>query len=113
MARLTIRIDFDDGRQLGHGKIRLLEMIALYGSISAAGRAMQMSYRRAWLLVEEINRMFAAPLVTKRLGGRGGGCAHVTVLGQRIVELYRAIEQHSVHSLHGQLSELENHLKRK
>ncbi|HWB48648.1 MAG TPA: LysR family transcriptional regulator, partial [Stellaceae bacterium] len=55
MARLTLRIDFDGDRQIGPGKIRLLELIESTGSISAAGRQMGMSYRRAWLLVDDLN----------------------------------------------------------
>ena len=62
-TRLTIRLDFELGRRLGAGKIALLELIEQTGSISAAGRAHQMSYRRAWLLVDELNQLFATPLV--------------------------------------------------
>jgi molybdenum-dependent DNA-binding transcriptional regulator ModE len=72
-ARLTLRIDFDDGRRLGPGKIALLEAIAAHASIAAAGRAHAMSYRRAWLLVDELNGMFDSPLVATRPGGVNGG----------------------------------------
>jgi molybdate transport system regulatory protein len=65
-TRLTIRLDFDESRRLGPGKVALLESIGGTGSISAAGRAHAMSYRKAWLLVEEMNRMFAKPLVAAR-----------------------------------------------
>ncbi len=65
-TRLTIRFDFDGRRRLGPGKIALLEAIAEAGSISAAGRKHAMSYRRAWLLVEELNRVFGEPLVKAR-----------------------------------------------
>ena len=58
MARLTLRLDFGPGRAIGHGKIRLLEAVRDHGSISAAGRSMGMSYRRAWLLVDALNRLF-------------------------------------------------------
>ena len=58
---LTIRLDFEAGRRLGAGKVALLELIDRTGSISAAGRAQGMSYRRAWLLVDELNQLFAAP----------------------------------------------------
>ena len=63
MTRLTIRIDFDDARQIGHGKIRLLELISAHGSISRAAKEMGMSYRRAWLLADEMNRMFVKPVM--------------------------------------------------
>ena len=66
MARLTLRIDFDGDRAIGPGKIRLLELIDAKGSISAAGREMGMSYRRAWLLVDNLNRCFREPVVSPR-----------------------------------------------
>jgi len=93
MARLTLRIDFDDGRRLGPGKIALLEAIAAHASIAAAGRAHAMSYRRAWLLVDELNGMFDAPLVATRPGGVNGGGAELTARGRTIVALYRDAER--------------------
>ena len=72
MPHLSIRIDFDDEGRLGPGKVTLLERIAREGSISAAGRSMNMSYKRAWELVSEINRTFEEPLVTAQTGGRDG-----------------------------------------
>jgi molybdate transport system regulatory protein len=91
-TRLTIRIDFDDGRRVGQGKVRLLELIEEHGSISSAARAMKMSYRRAWLLADELNQMFEEPVVETQMGGRGGGNAKLSPLGQRLVTLYRSIE---------------------
>jgi molybdate transport system regulatory protein len=93
MARLTLRIDFDAGRQIGPGKIRLLELIDTAGSISAAGRQMGMSYRRAWLLVDDLNRCFREPLVAAQVGGVKGGGASLTAFGRSVVAHYRAIEQ--------------------
>jgi molybdate transport system regulatory protein len=73
-TRLTIRLDFDSGGRLGVGKIALLESIEKTGSISAAARAQSMSYRRAWLLMDELNMLFSPPLVVTHQGGlRGGG----------------------------------------
>jgi molybdate transport system regulatory protein len=94
-TRLTIRIDFDEGRRIGQGKVRLLELIEEHGSISSAARAMKMSYRRAWLLADELNRMFAEPVVETQMGGRGGGAAKLSPLGRRLVDLYRGIETQS------------------
>ncbi len=91
-ATLTIRVDFAAFGYLGPGKIALMELIAKLGSISAAGKEMGMSYRRAWLLVDEINRIFRAPLVEKQMGGSGGGGARLTELGREVVGRYRAIE---------------------
>lgn len=92
-TRLTIRLDFDEGRRLGPGKVALLESIGETGSISAAGRAHAMSYRKAWLLVEEVNRMFARPLVAARPGGVKGGGAELTDAGRQVVALYREAER--------------------
>jgi molybdate transport system regulatory protein len=93
MARLSIRIDLDDDGRLGPGKVLLLERIAEHGSIAAAGRSMRMSYRRAWELVADINASFSRPLVAAQMGGRRGGGASLTALGQALVRHYRAIER--------------------
>jgi molybdate transport system regulatory protein len=92
MARLTLRIDLASLGSIGPGKIRLLELVDETGSISAAGRAMNMSYRRAWLLVDEINRQFKNPLVATRLGGEAGGGAALTPFGKSMVQHYRDME---------------------
>jgi molybdate transport system regulatory protein len=92
-TRVTLRLDFDEGRRLGPGKIALLEAIRDTGSISAAGRAHRMSYRRAWLLVEDMNRMFSKPLVLARPGGAKGGGASLTQVGDSVVALYREAER--------------------
>lgn len=112
MTRLTIRIDFDGERHVGHGKIRLIEMVCEHGSISAAARAMNMSYRRAWLLLDELNRMFSEPVVETQLGGRGGGNARLTEFGKGLVELYRAIETETGRSFARKIEELEARLAR-
>ena len=92
-AALTIRVDFGAYGYLGPGKIALMELISKHGSISAAGKGMGMSYRRAWLLVDEINQIFRDPLVEKQMGGSGGGGARLTKLGRDVVGRYRAIER--------------------
>src|SRR6516165_5476115 len=94
-TRLSIRIDLASGDRIGPGKIALLEAIRSTGSISAAARSLGMSYRRAWLLVEEINRALRRPAVTAETGGRRGGGAIITPVGERVVGLYRAIEVHA------------------
>ena len=93
LARLSIRIDLDGGCRIGPGKVRLLELIEATGSISAAGRAMAMSYRRAWLLVESLNAGFSEPVVAAQSGGRHGGGAQLTPFGRDLVACYRAIER--------------------
>jgi molybdate transport system regulatory protein len=91
-THLSIRIDLASGGRIGPGKIALLEAIRSTGSISAAARSLGMSYRRAWLLVEDINKVLREPAVTAETGGSGGGGAVVTPVGERVVGLYRTIE---------------------
>lgn len=91
-TRLTLRLDFPDLGRLGPGKVRLLELIVELGSISAAGRQMGMSYRRAWQLVDELNTIFGSVVTTQQGGTRGGG-AGLTQTGKDIVRAYRAIEK--------------------
>ena len=93
MPRLTLRIDFDQDRAIGPGKIKLLELIDTLGSIAAAGRQMGMSYRRAWLLVDSLNHCFRAPVVASQAGGPHGGGASLTEFGHSVVRHYRAVEQ--------------------
>ena len=83
---------FFGATKLGPGKITLLEYIRDTGSISAAGRAMEMSYKRAWMLVEEMNAAFSDPLVTSARGGAKGGGAQVTANGLAVISHYRAAE---------------------
>lgn len=78
---------------MGPGKAELLERIAATGSIAAAGRRMGMSYKRAWMLVETLNAMFAEPLVTSTRGGPGGGGAALTDAGESVLRLYRDVER--------------------
>ena len=92
VPKLSIRIDLDDDGRLGPGKIALLENVRQHGSISAAGRAMGMSYKRSWDLVAELNASFGHPLVEAFQGGRSGGGARLTELGSEVVFHYRAIE---------------------
>lgn len=76
------------GTFLGYGRIKLLERIRDYGSISAAARSMNMSYLRAWKLVEAINNQSSKPIVDKVTGGKGGGGAVLTDAGQRAVDIF-------------------------
>lgn len=111
MTRLTIRIDFDNGQQVGHGKIRLLENIATHGSISRAAKEMNMSYRRAWLLADEINSMFQSPVLETQHGGSGGGHARLTSFGHALVGHYRTIEAQTLTAFQRQLAEIEQAVK--
>ena len=89
----VIKVDFGAEARLGPGKVRLLECIAETGSISAAARQMKMSYRRAWMLIDELNGIFGKPVVETAAGGSGGGGAKVTDFGKRIVVVFRDMEK--------------------
>ena len=89
---LFLRVFLTEAGMIGPGKAALLEGIARHGSISAAGREMGMSYKRAWSLVETMNAMFARPLVESARGGPGGGRAALTTTGREVLALYRRIE---------------------
>jgi molybdate transport system regulatory protein len=109
--RLTLRVDLGDGRALGPGKIRLLEAIASTGSISQAGRKLGMSYRRAWLLVDDMNNCFRDPVIAAQPGGAHGGGAVLTPFGELLVGRYRAIEADALAATRRHLSDLEAALK--
>lgn len=104
--RVTLRLDVGGRATLGPGKVRLLELIGEHGSISAAGRAMGMSYRRAWSLVESLNASFASPLVAAHPGGAGGGGAALQPLGAEVVRLYRTLERGVAEAGAGELERL-------
>jgi molybdate transport system regulatory protein len=106
MARLTIRIDFAAGAQLGPGKVRLLELVAETGSIRKAAAGMKMSYRQAWLLLKALEKTFAAPLVTTATGGRAGGGARLAPLGKLVVARYRSLEARAAEAAAGDLKAL-------
>lgn len=89
---LKLRLLCDGEIAMGPGKADLLDAIARTGSISAAARAMHMSYRRAWLLVDVMNRSFREPLVRGAAGGPQGGGASVTEAGQLVLQHFRAME---------------------
>lgn len=89
--KIIFRIQFPTKERIGRGKIELLGHIRETGSISAAGRAMDMSYRRAWLLVDEMNRLFREPVVESQRGGKQGGGAVVTPFGEALIDRYRAM----------------------
>ena len=93
MPSITLRIVFEPKGHIGHGKVELLEHIAAHGSISAGARAMEMSYKRAWDLVEEMNRIFGTPMLDTQKGGPRGGGARLTPAGLAVIARYRAIER--------------------
>lgn len=110
MSKLSLRVDLAPSSRIGPGKIALLERIADLGSIAAAGRSMGMSYRRAWELVEDLNRCFVEPVVETRMGGHTRGGATVTPFGAEVVDRYRAIEQKAAQAVAGELAALQDKL---
>ncbi|OBZ95202.1 hypothetical protein ADU59_11425 [Pararhizobium polonicum] len=102
-----LRIDFPHAERLGRGKIMLLEHIQETGSISAAGRAMDMSYRRAWLLVSALNRMFMQEAVESQRGGKQGGGAVLTPFGEELIRRFRAMEEKAEAALAAEMAWLE------
>jgi molybdate transport system regulatory protein len=87
-----LRVMFGTEIAIGPGKAELLDAIAATGSISESARRLGMSYRRAWLLVDTMNRCFREPLVASATGGAGGGGARVTPFGRRVLASFRAMQ---------------------
>lgn len=106
MARLTIRLDFGPEAAFGPGKARLLELVDETGSIRAAAAGMGMSYRRAWLLLKDIENVINAPPVQTRTGGAQGGGTTLTAGGRAILDGYRAIERRAARSVSSDLASL-------
>ncbi len=95
MARVSIRLRLDFGAAcaVGPGKIALLEAVQTSGSLSQAARDLKMSYRRAWLLLDNLNTSFTRPVAVLATGGKGGGGASLTPFGSELVQAYRDFEQ--------------------
>ena len=112
-SRLWLRVDLGGDHKLGPGKIRMLELIDEHGSIRGAGAEMGMSYRRAWLLVDEINACFREPCVRKQHGGSAGGGALLTPFGKELAWRYREMERAATHALADHLRVLDRAVRRK
>ncbi|MCQ4159684.1 LysR family transcriptional regulator [Roseomonas sp. GC11] len=110
-GRLSIRLDLAGGLRIGPGKVRLLEEIGRTGSISGAGRALKMSYRRAWELVEELKAGLGCPVVETSAGGARGGGAKLTAAGEAIIREYRQVEAESNRAAYKALENLNSFLK--
>ena len=110
---LTLRVIGTGSPAIGPGKAALVEHIAKSGSISSAARAMGMSYRRAWQLVEALNESFAEPVVVTAIGGTRGGGAKVTAFGMELVRRFRAMENKASAAIAGDLLQLTRRLKKR
>ena len=92
-SSLQLRVLLKNGRELGPDNVTILDAIVVNGSITAAARAMGVSYKHAWKLVHDLNHCFTEPLVGKVIGGRHGGGATLTEAGATVLATYRAIEK--------------------
>jgi len=108
---LTLRVVAAGAPAMGPGKAELIERIAQTGSISAAARAMGMSYRRAWQLVEALNAAYKKPVVVTAIGGQRGGGARVTPHGKRLAVLFRAMEDKASAAIASDLRRFSRHLR--
>jgi molybdate transport system regulatory protein len=96
---------------LGPGKVALLAAIQSGGCLAGAARGLGMSYMRAWKLLETMNACFRAPLVAKRRGGKIHGSTVLTATGERVLALYRGMEEASREAMAAHWQELRTHLK--
>ncbi|MDD4886499.1 MAG: LysR family transcriptional regulator [Thiomonas sp.] len=102
-----VRLQIKQGTALGPGKAALLEALERTGSISAAGRELNMSYRRAWLLIHSVNQAYKQPLVEASKGGAGGGGAILTPLGREVLSIYRRMERKALRAIQPDLDVLQ------
>ncbi|MDR5761286.1 LysR family transcriptional regulator [Caballeronia sp. LZ035] len=110
-VRFRMRITKGETIALGPGKVVLLEAIREQGSISAAARSLDMSYRRAWMLVDELNRSLKSPATLSEQGGQSGGGCVLTPVGERIIKLYRDVEAQAEAACARQIASLTQLLK--
>lgn len=103
-TRLRVVLEADIA--LGPGKADILEGVRDTGSIAAAGRRMGMSYKRAWTIVDGLNRDFREPLVSAAKGGARGGGARLTPLGEEVLARYRRIEAIAEEAAAGEIAAL-------
>lgn len=101
-----MRVTLGETNAIGPGKVALLEAVDEHHSISAAAKALGMSYRRAWLLIDELNRSLKTPAVTTAAGGSNGGGTVLTDVGHRLVALYRGIEAQAQDSCRDEIGQL-------
>ena len=105
-AKFRMRVTMGDVIAIGPGKIALIEAISETGSITAAAKSLDMSYRRAWLLLDELNRALKKPAVDSAKGGQHGGGSALTDTGLQLIALYRRIEQTAASACQADLAKL-------
>lgn len=105
-AHLWVKIDLGNARHVGPGKIALLRLVGEHRSIAAAARGMKMSYRRAWLLGDELNTIFGQPVLVTHVGGKSFGGAELTPFGLRLIERFDAITRRTEEAVRDELAAL-------
>ena len=104
--KLRMRVMAGDVIAIGPGKIALLEALEEHASITAAAKALGMSYRRAWLLIDELNRSLHTPAVASATGGPNGGSSALTETGLQLIALYRGIESAAMQACQNDIKKL-------
>jgi molybdate transport system regulatory protein len=111
VVQFRLRITKNNDIAIGPGKVALLETIVTTGSITAAAKALGMSYRRAWLLIDSMNQMFKSPVVDAATGGKHGGGTSVTPTGMKVIECYRRIERDALKASARDINTIKNFLR--
>jgi len=109
--KTNLRFTLPGGAPLSHGKAELMELIRETGSIRQAAQRMEMSYRRGWLLTDELNHMFLFPVIETKHGGKSGGGASLTEFGQALLARFRDMEKRTVKALKDDLAWLETNVR--
>lgn len=109
--KTNLRFTFPGGAPLSHGKAELMELIRETGSIRQAAQRMDMSYRRGWLLTDELNRMFHSPVIETKHGGKSGGGAGLTDFGETLLKRFRDMEKRTAKALKADLQWLEENAR--
>ncbi|MDP9088148.1 MAG: LysR family transcriptional regulator [Pseudomonadota bacterium] len=107
---MRLRVDFNPACSLGPGKISLLQTIGDCGSLAQAARTLGMSYRRAWLLVDNLNTMFDKRVTTSATGGRRGGGMIITPFGESVISMFRQLEKDLARQAKPRLAMLSKHV---
>ena len=105
-AKFRLRVTTGDLIAIGPGKIALIEAIAETGSITAAAKSLDMSYRRAWMLLDELNNALKKPAVDSAKGGQHGGGSALTDTGRDLIALYRGVEERAAKACQAELKQL-------